>query len=72
MPRTERHPARRGALLGGERSGKTTLAQALAAQSVPSLGVPCLGVAGSVPERVAAVLQYRAVSVSERRKVCSP
>ena len=67
MPRTERHPARRGALLGGERSGKTTLEQALSAQCVP-----CPGVRGSVPERVAAVLQYRAVSVSERRKVCSP
>jgi HTH-type transcriptional regulator, transcriptional repressor of NAD biosynthesis genes len=32
MPRTEHRPARRLALLGGESSGKTTLAQALAAQ----------------------------------------
>lgn len=32
MPRTEHRPARRLALLGGESSGKTTLAQALAEQ----------------------------------------
>lgn len=32
MPRTEHRPARRLALLGGESSGKTTLAQALASK----------------------------------------